>query len=97
LLERLPADTYDVTLGEVDGAESAGVLSEAFARVLRNALRDAYSNDNPERQVRFYNSLVQHLQSMTGDAELAVAIAEPPVRQLCLLWNAGRPAPSPTA
>jgi superfamily II DNA or RNA helicase len=94
VLERLPPDSYDTSVAEVDGAERAGVLSEAFARVLRNALRDAYSHDNPDRQVGCYNSLVRHLQTITGNTDLTSATAEPPVRQLRLVWEEDRPEPA---
>jgi superfamily II DNA or RNA helicase len=93
-LECIPADGYAVTIAEVDGAERAGVLSEAFARVLRGALRDAYSEGNPDRQLRFYNSLVEHLQTITGDASLNAVVADPPVRQLRLIWDKDRLKPA---
>jgi superfamily II DNA or RNA helicase len=89
------------SVAEVDIAERAGVLSEAFARVLRAALHQANSDSDPDRQVRFYNSLVQHLQSLTEDGVLGDAHALAPARQLRLVWPDGRPVPqrpdSPTA
>jgi hypothetical protein len=94
VLSGLPGRGLVASLADVEAAERAGVLSEHFARVLRSALASAYSKDDPERQLRFYNSLVGHLTSLTSAEDVSGAIAEPPARQLRLVWPEGRPAPA---
>lgn len=81
------------SLEEIDGAERAGVLSEAFARVLRTALHDLNSEDDSHRQVRLYNSLIAHLNSLAKDDEMVDEIVTPPARHLRLVWPEGRPNP----
>ena len=84
VLTRLPERGLAASLEDVEAAERAGVLSEHFARVLHTALVEAYSKDEPDRQLRFYNSLVNHLASLSVAEGVTDAIAEPPPRQLRL-------------
>src|SRR5687768_14446613 len=78
VLRRLQEQGLVPALAEVEAAERAGVLSEHFARVLRRALASAYSKEAPERQLQFYNSLVEHLASIAGPEGVSDAAAEPP-------------------
>jgi superfamily II DNA or RNA helicase len=94
VVEALTSKGLAASLEEVDQAERAGVLSEAFARVLRPALHDARSESDPDGQLRLYNSLLERLQSLAGDNELAGEAVEQPVSHLRLVWPEGRPYPA---
>jgi hypothetical protein len=94
LIDRLPTRGLAASITEIDVAERACVLSDSFARSRRSALQDAYSDDDPDRQLRFYNSLVKHLHGLTNGGEPSVDTAEAPTRQLRLVWPEGQPNPS---
>jgi len=79
---------------QIEEAERAGVLSEAFGRVLRDALHDLTSDADPDRQVHVYNSLLAHLQSLAANDELPLKVVQPPAHQLRLVWPDGRPDPA---
>jgi superfamily II DNA or RNA helicase len=79
---------------QVDSAEQAGILSEAFCRVLRSALLEADTDAEPDRQVKVYNLLLEHLRTLANDPVVNDATIQPPSRQLRLIWPDGRPEPA---
>lgn len=85
---------FAASLEDVDAAEEAGVLSEAFARVLRTTLRDVGSEDQPERRGQLFNSLIRHLESLAPNEALGEHLVEPPTRQLRLIWPDGQTSPA---
>jgi superfamily II DNA or RNA helicase len=94
LLSQSGSEGVTAQVAEIDAAERAGILSDELARVLRIALSEMKTDGDPNCQLDLYNSVLAHLLNHHGDEVIAGALAEPPARQLRLVWPDDQPAPN---
>jgi len=80
-------------VAEVEAAERAAILADELARVLRRVLSEFKTDGDSSRQLHLYNAVLAHLASLRSDEQIAESLAEPPVRQLRLVWPDGQHEP----